>query len=141
MINRFINEYAFLGNFFPSTLSYNNMLWPTVEHAYQASKTNDIKQRLLINKCKSPYDAKKLGQCIILIDNWQINKIRIMQEIIHEKFKNPILQTLLLQTNDEELINVNFYNDIFWGIYNNLGENHLGKILMNERDIIKQNKE
>jgi hypothetical protein len=40
---------------------------------------------------------------------------------------------MLLLTGDEELIEGNFWGDVFWGVCNGVGKNHLGKILMEVR--------
>ena len=58
-----------------------------------------------------------------------------MYEICKIKFTtNPNLAKRLLDTGDEELIEGNDWNDIFWGVCNGKGENNLGKILMRIRN-------
>ncbi|NBO99911.1 MAG: NADAR family protein [Proteobacteria bacterium] len=123
------NRVEFLSNFYPSTISFENDLYPTVEHAYQSSKTTNQQSRLLIKKAKTPYDAKKLGRSLVLHEKWNDMKIDIMRSLIREKFKNPFLRHLLSLTNDNQLINENKWNDKFWGMTNGVGENWLGKIL------------
>ena len=39
----------------------------------------------------------------------------------------------LLKTRDTELVEGNTWGDIYWGVCNGVGENHLGKILMRIR--------
>lgn len=142
-IDRFTKEagYDFLSNFFPSTVRFEGVLYPTCEHAYQASKTVDLKIRELIKKAKSPYEAKKLGQSVQLRSDWHEVRISIMRKLIHEKFENPFLRPLLLSTADAELILNNKWNDKFWGVCRGVGENWLGKILMDERKLIKEEEE
>lgn len=123
------NGTEFLSNFHPSAISFEGFLYPTIEHAYQASKTIDQKNRELIRKTKSPGDAKKLGRSLILRDDWFEVRINIMKSLIKEKFENPFLRHLLLATGDKELIHENRWNDRFWGVTNGEGENWLGRII------------
>jgi len=123
------NKTEFLSNFYSSTISFDGDLYPTVEHAYQASKTLNLDSRRLIKNAKTPYEAKKLGQALVLRDDWDDVKVDIMRRLIKEKFKNPFLRYLLSLTDDYHLINENKRNDKFWGTTNHVGENWLGKIL------------
>lgn len=140
VIDRFTKEagYEFLSNFHPSTVRFEGVLYPTVEHAYQASKTLDLKVRDLIRRAKSPADAKKLGQGITPREDWGEVKLDVMRRLISEKFENPFLRPKLLETEDSELILNNKWNDRFWGVCRGSGENWLGKILMEERERIKK---
>jgi predicted NAD-dependent protein-ADP-ribosyltransferase YbiA (DUF1768 family) len=54
MIRPFKNEYGFLSNFYPSIIFYDNIKYPTVEHAFQASKTLDYNLKLKISKLLTP---------------------------------------------------------------------------------------
>jgi len=140
IIDRFTKEagYDFLSNFYSSTISFEGQLYPSVEHAYQASKSLDVSVRETIRKTKSPADAKKLGQCITVRADWNDVKVDIMRTLIREKFENPFLRPLLLATDDADLILNNKWNDKFWGVCRGEGENWLGKILMEERVRIKE---
>lgn len=40
MINSFENENEFLSNFYPSLFTDGTLVYPTVEHCFQASKTS-----------------------------------------------------------------------------------------------------
>lgn len=138
-IDRFTKEagYEFLSNFHPSTIRFEGVLYPTVEHAYQASKTLDPKVRDLIRRASSPLEAKKLGQGVSVRPDWPEVKLRIMKGLIREKFENPFLRPLLLSTENSLLILNNKWNDRFWGVCRGIGENWLGKILMEERERIR----
>ena len=138
IISRFTKEtgFDFLSNFFPSTVRFDGKLYPTVEHAYQASKTNDEKIREIIRKAASPWEAKKLGRSIIIRSGWEEEKVKIMRDLIREKFHNPFLTHLLMRTNGARLVMDNKWNDRFWGVCRGSGENWLGRILMDVRDDI-----
>lgn len=139
IIDRFTREtgYEFLSNFHPSTVRFEGMLYPTVEHAYQASKTRDPKLRKIIASAPGPWEAKKLGKGLVLREDWEKIKTDIMRRLIREKFQNPFLSHKLLKTGDSQLVMNNKWNDRFWGICRGAGENWLGKILMDVREELK----
>ena len=61
-IIRFNSEYVFLSNFYPSLITIDGIKYPTVEHAYQAAKTMDRREKLAIAAARSPGQAKKIGR-------------------------------------------------------------------------------
>lgn len=150
-ITSFTGDNAFLSNFYPSPVKLrdgdDDYVYPTVEHAYQASKTVDWAERDLFKKPTivyrgkvvnlTPGIAKKLGREITLRHNWKDIKLVIMTDLIHSKFQIPELRQKLLDTGDAELIEGNWWGDRYWGVCNGEGENHLGQILMNTRRWIK----
>jgi hypothetical protein len=139
IIDRFTKEtgYDFLSNFYTSTVRFEGVLYPTVEHAYQASKTTDLRLREIIKRAANPLEAKKLGKCLKLREDWESVRIEIMRKLIREKFENPFLGHLLLKTDDAKLIMNNKFNDRFWGVYKGSGENWLGKILEEVREELR----
>lgn len=139
-ITRFIGEYAFLSNWHASTFSVNGKLYPTVEHAYQASKADSESEHEIIRRAKTPAEAKKLGQSIVVREGWHEAKVTLMRDFVRAKFENPLLRELLLATGDAELVQDNKFNDRFWGVCNGSGQNWLGKILEEVRaEIVKEN--
>jgi len=140
LIDRFTKEngYDFLSNFYYSSVSYDGKLYPTVEHAYQAAKTTDENVREIIRKANSPGIAKKLGQSINVRNDWSTTKIVVMKNLIRDKFSSPFLMGRLLQTGDAKLVLNNKWNDKFWGVCRGVGENWLGKILMEVRDELRK---
>jgi ribA/ribD-fused uncharacterized protein len=132
------NKTEFLSNFYPSPISFEGMLYPTVEHAYQASKTLDKGSKDLIRKSKTPIEAKKLGRSLQLRNDWYDVRIDIMKCLVKEKFENPFLNHLLLETESYSLINENKWNDKFWGVTKGVGENWLGKIIEEVRSEVRK---
>ena len=137
IIDSFHGEYAVLSNYYDSPIFYDGILYPTVEHAFQAAKTTVFIQRIIIANKKTPGQAKCAGRKVTLRDNWDDIKLYIMKELIILKFTNPKLKSALLNTKDAELIERNTWNDTYWGICNGIGENHLGKILMEVREMLR----
>ena len=90
-----------------------------------------------ISNCETPKEAKKIGNEIEIVHNWDLIKIEKMREVIFEKFsQNEILKKELIKMKDEDLVEWNDWGDVFWGkdIKTGNGENNLGKILIEVRD-------
>lgn len=139
MVIRAIIEFKggnhFLSNFYPSNALMGGLAFPSVEHAYQAAKTLDMRQRALIANATSPGQAKRAGQKVILRSDWEGVKLGIMLKLVKQKFiADNVLREQLLATGESELIEGNTWSDTFWGVCNGIGENHLGKILMRVRE-------
>ena len=138
-IDRFMGPNRFLSNFWPSTFRYGGKQWMTVEHAFQAMKTEDKESREAIRLAPSPGIAKKMGRRVTLRANWESAKISIMQELLRCKFSDPALRQMLLATGHEALIEGNTWGDREWGVDLRTGEgkNMLGKLLMALRGAIR----
>lgn len=140
VIYQFQKEYRFLSNFYPSPMNYEDVDYPTAEHAYQAAKTVDSGLRLHIASLASPAAAKYAGKSLRLRPGWDRMKILIMRQIVEAKFsQNPDLLELLISTKPARLIEGNSWGDKFWGECPiGTGRNELGKILMTVRDDISR---
>lgn len=134
VIDKFRFEFSFLGNFYAASVWVDGERYPTLEHAYQAMKSSNQDTRRLIREAKTPAVAKRLGQSVELSEDWDTKKVSVMRTLVQEKFKNPILRSMLLATEDIPLVEGNTWNDKFWGICKGTGENWLGRILMEVRD-------
>ena len=138
MIDQFSNENHFLSNFYQCKVSYADIEFDSVEHAYQAAKAQDYNDMIHIQQCSTPGKAKRLGQTIKMRPDWEKIKIGIMYSLVKMKFKdNSSLKAKLFATNDQELIEGNWWNDTFWGVCKGKGENNLGKILMTVRNELR----
>lgn len=138
MIDRFTDRYRFLSNFYPAPVILDGILYPSVEYAYQAAKTLDPHQRETIRKCSRPGDAKRVGSCVVIRPDWGRVKLSVMEDLVRQKFTDhQHLRDLLLSTGEQELIEGNTWGDRFWGVCGDVGENHLGKILMKVRQELR----
>jgi ribA/ribD-fused uncharacterized protein len=135
MINNFDGEYGFLSNSWPCRVKLDGMLYyPTVEHAYQAAKTDDPAERREVRMAFSPQQARRVGQKVMLRGNWEFIRLQVMEDLLRQKFsKGSDFAARLLKTGDEELIDGNTRQDAYWGVCDGLGENQLGKMLMTIR--------
>lgn len=137
-ISSFSGTYRFLSNFWPSRIvGDDDWFYPTVEHAYQAAKTDDLEWKKRIRLAATPTDAKRLGRRCPLCADWDTIKLRVMYSLVLRKFQDPGLRRLLLATGDAELIEGNTWGDRYWGQVDGKGENHLGKLLMGIRAEIR----
>ena len=136
MIDSFDGKYAFLSNFYPVSISYQGLTYPSVEHAYQASKSIETFERWTILTCRTPGLAKKLGRTLKIRSNWEEIKLGIMEELLLIKFSQEPFKTMLLDTGKEELIENNYWGDTYWGTCKGVGSNHLGNLLMKTREKI-----
>lgn len=135
---RFENEFEFLSNFIPCEIVVLELKFPTLEHAYQASKTLWESERIAISQLPTPGKAKRMGKKIHLRSDWEKIRINIMFELLQQKFSQPLFKDLLLQTGDIEIVE-DTWDEQFWGVVDGIGENNLGKLLMKVRDNLRNN--
>lgn len=134
VIDSFSDEFHFLSNFYYVQVYWEGIKYPSSEAAYQASKSLDpvVRKRF---KHYGPGLAKKQGRAIQVRDDWDSVKVDIMKGICRAKFDGDAdLRERLLLTGDIELIEGNYWGDTFWGVCGGVGENMLGKILMEIRE-------
>lgn len=137
MIKEFAGKYEFLSNFWHSPFTYEGIVYPTNEHFFQAMKTLDPKERLWIASAETPGASKRRGRACTLRPDWEQVKDEVMLTGLRLKFSNSALRTQLIMTGDEELVEGNWWGDTCWGVCNGVGENRLGKLLMQVREEIR----
>jgi hypothetical protein len=134
MIGTFQGDYRFLSNFWPATVEYEGIVYPTAEHAYQATKTLDMAERRRIAALPTPAEAKRAGEALKLRPDWLQIKYQVMLDCVRYKFTHhPELAAKLLATGDAYLEEGNYWGDRIWGVYQGQGTNWLGKVLMTVR--------
>lgn len=116
MINEFVGDHEFLSNSYESTITYKGREFPTVDAAF-----------------------KSVSRLLRKPEIWKTHQVVVMRSLVFRKFlQNPSLATRLVATDTVPLINGGTWQDPFWGydtIYN-IGENHLGIILMKIREFL-----
>jgi hypothetical protein len=134
IIDKFDGKYRFLSNFWPVELFYDDVHFPSVEHAYQAAKTLDPDLRHKISQARTPGEAKRLGRLTTLRSDWELVKFQIMTDLVYDKFLNTELNILLLNTDTAYLEEGNTWHDNYWGVCRcgkcSGGKNALGFLLM-----------
>ena len=138
-INQFRGEYRFLSNFYPCTIEFQAITYPSVEHFYVAMKTVDTDIRRHISNMVNVGEVKRFGREQLKVrSDWDKVKLITMKFGVKKKFEDPNLKKLLIATGDAELIEGNTWGDTFWGVdlRTGVGENNLGKILMEIRSAV-----
>lgn len=140
-ITVFGGAHAFLSNFFTEPDG------TTVEHDFQAAKTDDLEWKVRILSATTPGKAKRLGRQAPLRPEWESVKVSEMRSLVLRKFWDhwdapARLSDLLVDTGDSEIVEGNHWHDNFWGdcrcqeCAKTVGQNHLGLILMDVRALI-----
>lgn len=132
------DKYYMLSNLSAHAVKFDGRLYPTSEHAYQASKFEDEKAIEEIRQAKSPLEAKaiaksKFGTPAEKTD-WQFDKLLTMERILKAKLdQHSEVKNALISTGNSEIIEDSPI-DAFWGCgEDGKGESHLGKIWMKLR--------
>lgn len=135
-ISSFREKYFFLSNFYMASVTYNGYTFTNNEAAFQAQKCKnqeDIASFVSLN----PSQAKRRGRHTALRGDWEEVKTAIMYDIVLAKFtQNQELKAALLDTWDACLEEGNDWGDHIWGTVDGVGENRLGKILMDVRSVL-----
>lgn len=137
MISHFRGRYFFLSNFYFVFIEFEGDLYPSIEYAYQSTKTLNITERTAIRNAGNPSIARCLGRRVSLRRGWSELKLIYMREFLRQKFAPGELRDKLLTTGTETIVEGNTWGDTFWGVCNGKGENHLGKLLMEIRDTVR----
>ena len=136
-IKGFRDRFRWLSNFWPAELTLDGMVFGTVEGAYQAAKTLDLDHRRAIAELAKPGQAKRYGRKLKVRDDWHEVKLKVMEDLLRQKFSHPDLRQKLVDTEDAYLEESNSWRDCFWGVCDGKGENHLGRLLMKIRDELR----
>ena len=132
-INDFRGDYRWLSNFHLVDVELDGVRYPSTEHAYQAAKTIDAAQRESIRVLPTCGMAKRAGQRVTLRADWEQVKRDVMLDLQRQKYRSPELRKLLLGTSDAELVEGNTWGDTYWGVCRGVGENWLGRLIMQVR--------
>lgn len=137
-IESFSGNYRWLSNFWLAEVTLDGIVYPSVEHAYQAAKTTDSAQRSTIRDCTTAGEAKHCGRRVTVRPNWNAMKLTYMEDFVRQKFtQHAYLKQNLLATGNAPLVEGNNWGDTFWGVCKGRGQNHLGRILMKIREELR----
>lgn len=131
------DPYFELANFYPVEIKLDRVTWPTVEHYFQAQKTNlpDWKEKIRLSP--TGLEAKKIGWEVPDYDDksWLDQREAVMEKAVRAKFEqHENLKRLLTETGEALLIEESDEADEFWGMRNGSGKNKMGRLLMRLRD-------
>lgn len=140
MISEFKNDERWLSNFAPVRIELDGRVFFSVEHAYMSAKSDEYDWKdFCANPNTSASHVKRASRDIQLIHDWDNIKLYVMEECVRKKFNQEPYRTKLLNTGDIHIQEGNYWNDKFWGVClkTNRGENHLGRLIMQVRDELK----
>ena len=137
-ITHFRGPYRWLSNFWPAKVTLDGMEFSSVEHGYQAAKTLDLDVRSRIAALTTPGEAKRMGRKLVVREGWDGMKLAVMEALLRQKFADADLRQKLLDTGDAYLEEGNSWGDVWYGVCNGVGENHLGRLLMAIRDDLRK---
>lgn len=146
----FCSKESYLSNFYATRVVINGETFSSSEQAYQFSKAiicerEDIAK--FIKQCNDPVKIKHQGDRVEVKKKWENQKLNVMKCIVTGKFlQNQEIRDKLINTGSSELYECT--TNTFWGTgwridspqwittANFPGDNQLGKILMEVRDLI-----
>lgn len=134
-------EFYCFSNFSSFAVKWKGKLWPTSEHAYQASRFIKDNPKIAeeILKALSADEACRIAhrQLGDGFNDYRENDLKNMEEILRNKLQqNPYVMHKLLQTGKRKIVEDSTKDDFWgWGLKRN-GRNELGKIWMKLREEI-----
>lgn len=136
----FRGEKYYLSNMFPCTVKINVcgeiLTMNSSESVFQALRCknhDNIYKFVGING----FEAKKLCKSLDAISDRCDASIDVMRYALKCKFtQNPNLAAKLVAL-EGEIVEINEWYDTFWGVCNGVGQNWLGRLLMELRDELK----
>ncbi|PTU30405.1 NADAR family protein [Stenotrophobium rhamnosiphilum] len=135
--------YGAFSNLFKRDVTFEDEVFPTTEHAYQAGKARKPAVRKWLMSAPSPALLAMAAHGLYVWDvspDWSKIKFDRMKRILLAKFtQHQDLKDLLLSTGNARLVEAatvdNAVNRL-WGEVNGKGQNKLGQLLMEVRDEI-----
>lgn len=120
-------------------IKYGGIIYPSAENFYQAMKYKYNHERQYISLL-SPIEAKKYSRNNPMTSEiFECDKLKIMLYAQREKYSQEPFKSKLLETRDCHIEEGNWWYDSFWGvdIKTRIGENNLGKLIMQVRDELR----
>ena len=132
--------YGAFSNLFQRSIVFENRVYPTAEHAYQAGKPRKEEVREWILSAPTPALVAMAAHGLYtwdIVPEWSQTKYDRMRKVLHEKFtQHEDLRKLLLSTGTARLVESGSVPNLVnrtWGEVNGKGQNLLGILLMELR--------
>lgn len=133
--------YGAFSNLYQRAVTFEGVVFPTSEHAYQAGKARKPAVRDWILSAPTPALAAMAAHGLYVWDvapDWAQTKFGRMRQVLRAKFdQHEDLRQLLMSTGNARLVEVGTVNNAvnrLWGEVDGKGENMLGVMLMELRD-------
>jgi ribA/ribD-fused uncharacterized protein len=136
--------YGAFSNLYRRAIIFEGREYPTAEHAYQAGKACKESVREWILSAPSPSLVAMAAHGLYtwdIVPGWSRTKFDRMREVLTAKFtQHEDLKELLISTGNARLVEAartdNAVNRT-WGEVNGKGQNMLGVLLMEVRDVLR----
>lgn len=123
-------------NFYLSPIIIASKVYKTVEHWYQANKSDNEEQHEVIRNSPDPESAKEIGRKVRERVNWQEEQVGFMYRGLVAKYRqHPNLGDILLSTGDAPIHEQTA--DPIWGWNQGKGPDLLGQLLMTVRNQLR----
>jgi len=133
-------DLGYLANYSSYGFYDDGVFYKTVEHYYQANKFDNEEIRNKIINAETPKEASNIGRDRnnIRKDNFYLIKNSVMFKGLFLKFiQNKDIMYKLIETRDKNIREMTV-KEYYWGVGDNKqGENNIGKILCNVRNVLK----
>ena len=133
--------YGAFSNLYRRSVTFEGVVFPTSEHAYQAGKARKPAVRDWILSAPTPALAAMAAHGLYVWDvapDWAQTKFDRMRRVLRAKFdQHEDLRQLLMSTGNARLVEVGTVNNAvnrLWGEVDGKGENMLGVMLMELRE-------
>lgn len=133
--------YGVFSNLYRRSVTFEGVVFPTSEHAYQAGKARKPAVRDWILSAPTPALAAMAAHGLYVWDvapDWAQTKFDRMRQVLRAKFdQHDDLRQLLMSTGNARLVEVGTVNNAvnrLWGEVDGKGENMLGVMLMELRE-------
>lgn len=129
-----VGDISWLRNDYVINMTIGGVTYPTLEHAYQASKFNDKALKFLISKTDDVSEARRIGKSNKIRSDF--DRLSVMNSLLHKKFFDNA-------NFGKELANLSGPivmegHDDFWGTGNDgFGDNEMGQLLESIRDELR----
>lgn len=148
-IKGFFGEYRFLSNFWPAKVFLDGEEYNSTENAYQAAKYKK-ELRNYFRKCsgkEAVIFARENDDGKYSSEEWNDINLEVMKKLLIQKFDKNLNQEnykKLMETGSKYLEETNYWGDKYWGVSkfseseDGIGENNLGKLLMEIRENLRK---
>jgi hypothetical protein len=137
--------YGVFSNLHRTPVTFEDQIYLTAEHAYQAGKAAKPAVREWILSAPTPALVAMAAHGLYtwdIVPTWSKIKFDRMRGVLRAKFsQHPALRDLLLSTGNARLVEAGTTDNAvnrLWGEVNGKGKNMLGVLLMEVRDELRQ---
>lgn len=137
--------YCGLSNLHPRQVRFEGIDYETVEHAFQVAKAGTLQVRRWLAAAPTPELAAAAGDALTAaetVEGWDSWQVDVMAQLLAAKFtQHRDLRELLVSTGHAKLVEwapVDTPVARFWGEYRCVGQNTLGRLLMDLRGRLQQ---